>query len=155
MLDPAAGDSGSGLALRRPEDGETEKIFTHFFSHSNLFSAIPHDFWCPPTDVYETEDRYVVLMEIPGLRNVEADVAIELNHNVLTVRGARRIATDDRILRFHQMEIHRGYFEKSVTLPHSINPEVRQGQYRDGFLEITVEKSSPKGSTRRRIEIES
>ncbi len=146
---------GAGLSLRRPEDSETERLFKHFFSQSNLFNTIPHNLWSPPTDVYETPGRYVVRIEIPGIQDIETDVQIELTQNVLTVRGHRRDANCDSILSFHRMEIHYGYFEKVVTLPHAINPEARQGHYRDGFLEITIEKAEPERPSRRRIEIES
>jgi len=157
MLSNPAGCVGAaaGLALCPPEESDTEKIFKHFFSQSNLFSSIPHNLWSPPTDVYETTDKYVVRIEIPGVQDVDSDVEIELTHNVLTVRGHRNDSTCDTKLGFHQMEIHYGYFEKVITLPHSIDPEARQGAYSDGFLKITIDKASPRHKARRRIDIES
>ncbi|MFH1732484.1 MAG: Hsp20/alpha crystallin family protein [Planctomycetota bacterium] len=148
------GAAAAGLALRRPEETDTEKIFKHFFSQSNLFSSIPHNLWSPPTDVYETTDKYVVRIEIPGIQDADSDVEIELTHNVLTVRGHRCDTTCDTKLGFHQMEIHYGYFEKVITLPHAINPEARQGTYSDGFLKITIDKA-PRQEAKRRIDIES
>ena len=144
-----------GLAVRPPEESEAEKIFKHFFSQSNLFSTIPHNLWSPPTDVYETPDKYVVRVEIPGLKDADKDVDIELTHNVLTIRGYRRDTSTDTKLGFHQMEIHYGYFEKVVTLPHSISHDVKPADYRDGFLCITIDKAPPQEKTRRRIDIES
>ena len=144
-----------GLALRRPDETDTEKIFKHFFSHSNLFSALPHNLWNPPTDVYETPDKYVVRIEIPGIQDVDSDVEIELTHNVLTVRGNRRDVSCDTIVSFHQMEIHYGYFEKVITLPHSLDPDARQGTYCNGFLCVIIDKATPQHKQKRRIDIES
>ena len=134
------------------EPSDVEKIFQHLFSQSNLFSTIPHNLWTPPTDVYETPNTYVIRIEIPGLASKE-DVKIELHHNVVTVRGYRRDRSIDVKLGFHQMEIHYGYFEKVVTLPHSIDPEIEPASYEDGFLCIRIGKAEPPKKTRRRIQI--
>ncbi len=153
-----AGPNGAGdqeLVLHCPDETEVEKIFKHFFSQSNLFSTIPHNLWSPPTDVYETPEKYVIKIEIPGIENIEQDVDIELNRNVLTVRGYRRDKSSDTKLGFHQMEIHYGYFEKVVTLPHSINPDVRKGSYSDGFLCVTIDKAEPQNEVKRHIDIKS
>jgi HSP20 family protein len=145
-------DRPGRAAMQPSRDSSIDRIFEHFFSPKNLFSSIPNTLWSPPTDVYETPDAYVVRMEIPGIR--EDNISIELNHNVLTVRGRRNDHSTDTKLGFHQMEIHYGYFEKVVTLPHAIDPENRAGKYADGFLCITVGKSKPR-RTRRHIQIES
>ncbi len=135
-------------------DCNVEGIFRHFFAERNLFNTIPHALWSPPTDVYETPNSYVIRMEIPGIENIEEDVSTELNHNVLTIRGHRRPRSSDTILGFHQMEIHYGYFEKVVTLPHSIDDENLSGTYSNGFLCITIGKAEPPDPYRRRISIE-
>ena len=131
-----------GLVLQGSDEGDAENIFQHFFSQRTLFSTIPHNLWSPPTDVYETPDNYVIRVEIPGIQ--ESDVNMELNHNVLTIRGCRRDKSSDTKLGFHQMEIHYGYFEKVVTLPHSIDPDTRAATYDDGFLCVTIGKAEPR-----------
>jgi HSP20 family protein len=47
--------------------------------------------WAPPIDVYETEDRYVVTAEVPGVSREAVDVAVQDNR--LMLRGARRTST--------------------------------------------------------------
>ncbi len=149
----AVGECAHAQGYRKETEGE--KVLKHFFSQSNLFSTLPHNLWSPPTDVYETPSMYVVRVEIPGIEDVGRDVDIELNRNVLTIRGYRRDMTSDTKLGFHQMEIHYGYFEKVVTLPHSIDPDARKGAYEDGFLCITIDKAEPRGRSQRRIDIKS
>lgn len=136
-------------------DDDVERIFKHFFSQKNLFGAIPHTPWSPPTDVYETEDMYVIRLEIPGIHDVAKDVTIELTQNLLSVRGYRRDQCSDHKLGFYQMEIHFGYFERVVTLPHSIDPDSRKGSYADGFLRITIGKSRRRRADRRQIDVRS
>ena len=45
------------------------------------------DSWTPPIDVYETEDRYVVAAELPGLSRESIELALEDSR--LTIRGQR------------------------------------------------------------------
>ena len=136
-------------------ESDVEKIFKHFFSQKNLFGTIPHTPWSPPTDVYETAHSYVVRLEIPGIGDMSKDVNIELNHNVLTVRGYRRERCPDTKLGFRQMEIHFGYFERVVTLPHSLDSEDRKGNYNEGFLSIAIGKATQRHAARRRINVHS
>lgn len=139
--------------IRTKGKSDVEKIFQHFFSHKNLFSTIPHTPWSPPTDVYETSDSYVIRLEIPGIENVDQDVTVEQAENVLAIRGYRRDKCSDIKLSFHQMEIHYGYFERVVTLPHSVEPNSRDGEYKDGFLTIIIKKGARRRG--RRIDIKS
>jgi HSP20 family protein len=135
-------------------DGDVERFFEQFFSHRNLFSSIPHSIWSPPTDVYETGAEYIVRVELPGIQK-DDQLSIELNHNVLTLRGHRHDHCTEAKKSFLQMEIHYGYFEKVITLPHGINPDVPPATYRDGFLCIRIRKSQQRRRTRCRIRIES
>jgi HSP20 family protein len=43
--------------------------------------------WLPPANVEETENELVLTAELPGIR--QEDVAIELENNVLTIRGGK------------------------------------------------------------------
>ncbi|MBW8896213.1 MAG: Hsp20/alpha crystallin family protein, partial [Acidobacteria bacterium] len=47
--------------------------------HERLERLTDHrpDSWTPPIDVYETQDRYVVAAEVPGLAREHIDLAVE------------------------------------------------------------------------------
>ena len=68
--------------------------------------------WVPPIDVYETEDRYVVTAEVPGLERQEIDVAVQDNR--LMIRGLRSAGTPEGANRhYHQVERGHGSFERT------------------------------------------
>ncbi|NTU74489.1 Hsp20/alpha crystallin family protein, partial [Candidatus Roizmanbacteria bacterium] len=46
----------------------------------------PHT-WRPPTDLYETEDRFIIRIEIAGMNKEEFCVSLEAN--TLTISGTR------------------------------------------------------------------
>ena len=50
--------------------------------------------WIPPMDLVETEDEFVLRVDLPGLS--EDDVNIELENNVLTVAGERKAEHEER-----------------------------------------------------------
>jgi HSP20 family protein len=96
--------------------------------------------WSPPTDVYETEQQFVVRVEIAGMRDDNFEVAVE--NNVLRIAGQRPDHNERRA--YHQMEIWFGSFEIAVELPVPVDVERSQAEYKDGFLMITLPKSQSK-----------
>ncbi|MFZ5912536.1 MAG: Hsp20/alpha crystallin family protein [Chloroflexota bacterium] len=96
--------------------------------------------WSPPTDVYDTENDYVVRVEIAGMR--EEDFEITVENNFLSITGARPDIPERRA--YHQMEIRFGKFESVVGLPGPIELDAARAEYKEGFLTITLPKNPPK-----------
>jgi len=99
--------------------------------------------WRPPTDVYETEDQIVVLMEIAGVR--QDDFSIVLRDRRLTMGGVRLDPEPERGERraYHQMEAPFGEFRSDVDLPGPVDEERITAEYRQGFLRVTLPKLKP------------
>lgn len=96
--------------------------------------------WRPPTDVLETEQAYVVLVEVAGMRGAEFTVIFE--SPVLSIRGVRSDANVRKA--YHQMEIDYGEFATEVQVPVKIDAEHIQASYSDGFLRVTLPKARAK-----------
>ena len=96
--------------------------------------------WSPPTDVYDTEDNFVVRVEVAGLRDDDIEIIIE-NH-VLMISGNRSDLNERRA--YHQMEIRFGKFEIAVEIPIPVEIEKSTAEYKDGFLVIQLPKANPK-----------
>ena len=60
--------------------------------------------WRPPTDVYETDDSVVVVVEIAGFG--EGDYTVTLSGRTLLISGERRDPAER--LAYQQMEIRHG-----------------------------------------------
>jgi HSP20 family protein len=93
--------------------------------------------WSPPTDLYETDNFYIVRVEIAGMR--EQDFSVVLDNNFLTVSGSRPDVPGRRA--YHQMEVRFGEFRTLVALPGPVNSERTLAEYQDGFLTITLPKA--------------
>ncbi len=101
--------------------------------------------WRPPTDVLETDDAYIVVVEIAGMRGADFNVTFE--GHILTIRGSRNDSNERKA--YHQMEIDYGEFITEVHMHVPITASAIDASYSDGFLRIQLPKASPK-----KIEIE-
>jgi HSP20 family protein len=101
--------------------------------------------WAPPVDLYETDDRYVITAEVPGL--AREDVHIQVLDGRLTLSGARsEIAA--RCEQFHRVERGHGSFSRSFQIPQPIEVDAITADLKDGVLTVIVPKASD-GSPRR------
>jgi HSP20 family protein len=96
--------------------------------------------WHPPTDVYETDEKIVVRVEIAGMR--EGEVSVNFDHHILSINGVRPEVPEKRA--FHQMEIFFGEFNSDIEIPVPIDSPHIQAEYQDGFLLVFLPKASPK-----------
>ena len=95
--------------------------------------------WRPPTDVFERDDEYVVMVEVAGMRGGEFTVSLE--NRVLYVRGGRSDSSVSKA--YHQMEIAYGEFETAVAIPGPVDAARIEAVYADGFLRVTLPKTKP------------
>ncbi len=99
-----------------------------------------HNFHRPPTDVYETEDKIVVRVELAGMH--EGEFSVNFDQGLLQISGVRPEIPEKRA--FHQMEIHFGEFLTEVEILIPINVEKIEAVYQDGFLRVNLPKALPK-----------
>ncbi len=95
--------------------------------------------WRPPTDAYETDASYVVLVEMAGMRG--SDFSITFEKQVLWIRGSRSEMTGVRA--YHQMEIAYGEFETGVQVRAPVEETGIEATYADGFLRVVLPKAHP------------
>jgi HSP20 family protein len=93
--------------------------------------------WVPLADVEETDDAYVIDIELPGVD--EADVNIEVHGREVTVTGELKERERTGILRRRTRRV--GEFQYSMTLPGDIDSDNVNADLDGGVLTITVPKS--------------
>lgn len=120
------------------KSGEALMDFHREILHAVSWQIRPNA-WSPPTDAYETDEAYIVRMEIAGMREEDFDVTLE--NNTLLIMGTRSDTTERRA--YHQMEIRFGKFATAVGLPAPVNVDEALAEYKDGFLTITLPKAKP------------
>jgi len=139
--------------VRRMER-EVDRLFKTLHVSKNPLGLLSESVWQPPTDVYETSDEIVICMEIPCVR--KEDISILLVDDVLTIRGRRLDGCSKKKVRYLQMEVHYGYFERSFVLPRQIDrTAIGDATYSGGFLRVAIPKSNrPPGPKPIKVKIE-
>jgi HSP20 family protein len=80
----------------------------------------------PLIEMYEEKDKVVIIAELPGVEKDDIDVRVK--DGKLIIRAESR---------------DRKYY-KEVELPEDVKPETAKAKYRNGVLEVTIERKKPK-----------
>jgi len=89
----------------------------------------------PLIDVHETEDEYLVKIDLPGVRS--EDVNVEVNDSVLSLSGSRAA---DEAGTAQLVERPYGSFARTLTLPQGVDSDSIEAGYHDGVLELRIPK---------------
>ncbi|HXG36972.1 MAG TPA: Hsp20/alpha crystallin family protein [Dehalococcoidia bacterium] len=100
--------------------------------------------FCPPiieplADVYEIDDRVIVMVEIAGI-DIQ-DIDISLMGRTLSLRGERVPRNPHQGRLYSQMEICYGPIVLDVNLPADVDADKASATYEDGILEISLPKA--------------
>jgi HSP20 family protein len=104
--------------------------------------------WIPPLDVFETEDGYVIHVELAGMAPDDVDISVE--ERMLSIEGERQLAEDVSEESFRRIERRYGRFSRSLQLPASADPSGIEASFDAGILTIRVpraEEAQPKRIT--------
>jgi HSP20 family protein len=101
--------------------------------------------WTPAVDIYENNDFVVVKAELPG---VEKDqISVEVKEGILMLRGERKFEKEVKEESYHRIERSYGSFQRSFSLPVSVDQDKVTARFQDGVLEVKLpkkEKTKPK-----------
>src|SRR5437764_10150555 len=67
--------------------------------------------WSPAVDIYETDGEIMVQAELPGIDR--KDIALNLENNVLTLKGERRFEKENNQENYHRIERAYGGFSRA------------------------------------------
>ena len=95
--------------------------------------------WLPAADVVEDKDHLKSTRELPGVRPEDVKVSVE-NH-LLTIRGEKKQESEEKGERWHRYERSYGSFERSFTLPSTVDADRVQATAENGVLTLVLPKS--------------
>jgi HSP20 family protein len=111
----------------------------------------PADNWVPTTDVFEADEAYLVILDLPGVRQEDLNVGIDGNN--LKVSGDRPYGEPEGS-RPRQVERSYGSFSRAFPLPLDVDREAIKASFKDGVLTLRLPRK-PEGKPRTiRIDIE-
>jgi HSP20 family protein len=108
--------------------------------------------WIPPMDVVETADEVLCHIEVPGLSSNDLEIRVE--DKTVIVAGEKKYSEqDEKEGGFRSIERRYGRFERSFTLPHTVDTNNVRARHENGVLTIVLPKVE--ASKPRRVQIES
>ena len=96
----------------------------------------------PVCDFYEDKDHYFISFDLPGLKR--ENIKINYENKILTVSGTREEEYKEENKKNHSrfLEKFYGSFNRSFTLPSSIDEERIEAHFANGILELLLPKTS-------------
>ena len=105
--------------------------------------------WQPPVDVYEAEEVFYLYIDLAGVN--KDSLAVIADEQQIRIKGVRKLPPQSSIACVHQLEIELGPFDRTVSLPATIDVDQVSSVYTDGILVITLPKRKKTGKVKIRI----
>jgi HSP20 family protein len=131
---PELSNAFDRLAVLRDE---MDRLFDGAFGPALFRTPGSFNRWSPALDVYQNKDQFTVLVELPGLK--KEDIEISLQDGTLTVTGERK--HERKGAEGYKSERFYGRFQRSVTLPATIDGSTVKASYQDGLLKVVLPKA--------------
>ena len=96
--------------------------------------------WTPKVDIFEDEEGVALRFELAGVEPKDVDIRFE--NGVLTLRGDRKMESEDRRDNYHRVELAYGTFTRSFSLPATIDAEKIRAESKNGVLTVTLPKKA-------------
>jgi HSP20 family protein len=116
---------------------EMDRLFDGTFGPAFFRSPGSFSRWSPALDVYQDKDQFTVLVELPGLK--KEDIEISLRDGTLTITGERK--PEGKASEGYKNERFYGRFQRSVTLPATVDGSKVKASYQDGLLKVVLPKA--------------
>jgi HSP20 family protein len=124
------------------------RLFDATVARTRREEVLPKGMWTPSVDIYETRDEVVINVDLPEI-DVD-DLAVDVERNVLTIKGERPLSKEAKLEQYHLVERPYGPFNRSFTLPGSVDARGIKGSYKNGILTLKL----PKREAPRKVAIE-
>jgi HSP20 family protein len=113
---------------------EMNRLHDHFFSGRGLAKQA----FQVAVDIREEDDAFYVDAEVPGLS--AEDVKVDVEKNVLTLSGERKVEKEEIEDTYRRVERHYGSFTRSFTLPETVDTENISADLKEGVLALKLPK---------------
>lgn len=107
--------------------------------------------WVPAVDIFEEPDFLRIVAEIPGVK--PEDMKISVEGNVLTIHGKKEQVAEEKAEKVHRYERTYGEFERSFTLPATVNAEAIKANYEHGVLTLALPKLEKAKARQIKVEV--
>ena len=94
----------------------------------------------PPVDIVEKDNVYEISVELPGMD--EKNVEVKYSDGTLTIKGENEEVKEEKKRDYHLSERRYGSFQRSFSVPDSIDADKIEANFKKGVLTLTLPKSA-------------
>jgi HSP20 family protein len=92
----------------------------------------------PAVNVIESKDGFILELAAPGMD--KNDFRLKMEHNILSITGQKENNKEENDSKYTRKEFSYCSFERSFTLPNTVNSENINASYENGVLKISLPK---------------
>jgi len=92
----------------------------------------------PAVDLMENENEIVLVCDLPGIKKDDLDLSI--SRNVITIKGEKKNEVKKEGQKTFRNETWNGAFQRTISLPETVDPEKVEANMKDGVLTVKVAK---------------
>lgn len=123
---------------------EFDQFFESAFAPSRAYidRTVDRAEFIPRVDVEETDDAFLVRVDLPGVKR--EDVKVDVNGRTLSITGERKSERDSVEGGFRRYERVSGRFSRQFMMPESIDMAKLEANMEDGVLHVALPKAEAK-----------
>jgi HSP20 family protein len=123
--------------LRSMQD-QMNRLLNLSWNHDISGEDLKDGLWQPAVDIYETADCIVIKAELPDVD--QKDIEVRIEDGTLTLKGERKHEDEVKKENYHRIERYFGGFQRSFSLPGTVDQEKVAASCDKGVLTITLPK---------------
>ena len=92
--------------------------------------------WLPLVEVRETDGKFVVSAELPGLK--KEDIKVRMTDKALILEGERKHEKEEKREGYYHSERNYGRFFRSIPLPDGAQSDNVSADFTNGVLQVSI-----------------
>ena len=126
--------------IKKNDDWGFPSVWEDFFNNDlfNFPAVASRGTTVPAVNISENDKDFVVELAAPGME--KDDFNINLDRNVLSISSEQKDEKNEEGKHFTRKEFNYHSFQRSFTLPESIDQDKIDASYNDGVLKIILHK---------------
>jgi HSP20 family protein len=93
----------------------------------------------PKVDIIDHDNELEVKAALPGIKKEDLDVSI--NNQTITIRTTTKEEKKEEG-KYFRREITRGEYQRTLSLPDSVDADQAKASFKDGILKVTIPKTN-------------
>jgi HSP20 family protein len=107
----------------------------------------------PDIEMSETNGHIEISAELPGVSEKDIDVTLSPDGQTLVIKGEKKLTKEKKEKDYYCAERSYGAFRRTMSLPSSVNPDKVDAKFRNGVLEIKLNKVDDTSKGMKHIDI--